>query len=272
MMRAAVIGHPVSHSKSPLIHNYWIRQYGLEGSYEAIDVSCEKLESEARRLIAEGYNGFNVTVPHKENILALCDAVDETAKMIGAVNTVVIKDKKLRGTNTDAFGFLENLKAARPGFDLSGKKAVILGAGGAARAALAGLLGENIGSVTIANRTAQKSEKILEHFKDKRIKAVPWERREAALEGAGLLINTTSLGMKSMNPLEISLEKLPPEALVCDIVYNPLKTGLLKAASARGNKTVTGIGMLLHQARPAFRAWTGIMPEVTRELEDLVLK
>ncbi len=264
-----VIGHPISHSKSPIIHNYWLKKYGIEGQYVAIDIPCEDLKSRVQQLINESYRGFNVTVPHKESILELCDTIDDTAAKIGAVNTVTIKDGKLEGRNTDAFGFIENIKQNAANFDFKGKTVTVLGAGGAARAVIYGLLGQGVSKIYLCNRTPQKAEKLLQHFTN--LELTPWCSKIKSLYESNLLVNTTSLGMQGQPSLEIDLLDLPQNAVVCDIVYNPLITPLLSAAKARGNPIVTGIGMLLHQARPAFEAWYGVMPEVDDELLKQVM-
>ncbi len=272
MIKACVIGHPIGHSKSPLIHNYWIAQHGLEGSYEAVDIPCESLEKDVRGLTQKGFAGFNVTIPHKEAMLALCDEVDETARQIGAVNTVIIRDGRLCGTNTDSFGFIQNIKTGAPDFDFTAAPAVVLGAGGAARAVIHGLLQEGVPQIIIANRTAAKAETLKAACgAPEKITIAPWDARGEVLAGAGLLVNTTALGMNGQGPLEIDLAKLPSSALVTDIVYAPLETALLKDAKKRGNIVVGGIGMLLHQARPAFQAWFGVMPEVDEKLQQKVL-
>ncbi|MCC7305045.1 MAG: shikimate dehydrogenase [Alphaproteobacteria bacterium] len=270
MIRAAVIGHPVSHSKSPLIHNYWIGKYGLQGAYGALDIRPENLAQDLEKYIAEGYAGFNLTLPHKELVLPLCDEVDETARAVGAVNTIVVKGNKIKGRNTDVFGFLENIKQSAPGFDFRRGPALVLGAGGAARAAVYGLLQEGAPEIRIANRTKEKAAAMAADFKN--VKTVAWEEKEQALKDISLLVNTTSLGMKGQPPLDMDLEDLNANALVNDIVYAPLETDLLKTARARGNQVVTGIGMLLHQARPAFREWFGVLPDVDAELMRRVLE
>lgn len=267
-VKACVIGHPVSHSKSPLIHNHWIEKYGLDGRYEAVDIAPENLEKELARLVGEGYSGFNATIPHKEKLFSLCSELDDLAKTIGAVNTVVIKKGKLHGTNTDAFGFAENIKAVRPGFDFRAGPAVVLGAGGAARAVIYALLKEGVPEVRLVNRTRNKAQGLAHDFK--RLSVHDWEQRSETLAEANLLVNATSMGMSGQPALEIDLAKLPKNALVNDIVYAPLMTDLLRDSEDRGNPVVTGIGMLLHQARPAFEAWFGVMPEVDAELEKKV--
>lgn len=269
-IKAGVIGYPIKHSKSPLIHNHWIAQYGLHGSYEAIEIVPDNLEKGIRRLIDDGYAGFNVTIPHKQEIFKLCKTVDETARSIGAVNTVVIKDGALHGTNTDAFGFIENVHKSAFGVDFIHRPAIVLGAGGAARAVVYSLLQAGARQIIVTNRTADKAKDIAEMNTDI-IRVAPWERRADLLRDAGLLVNTTSLGMSGKAPLDIDLTLLPDDAVVSDIVYAPLMTDLLVHAKARGNQIVTGIGMLLHQARPAFEKWFGVLPDVSEELEKKVL-
>jgi shikimate dehydrogenase len=267
-IKAAVIGHPVAHSKSPLIHNHWIEQYRLAGHYNAIDIPPEQLANGTDRLIVEGYTGFNFTIPHKEMACHLCDEMDEAARLIGAVNTMRIEDGRRIGMNTDAFGFITNIKTARPGFIFTGCTALVLGAGGASRAVIHGLLEEGAAKILLTNRTREKAEMLATA---PQIEVFDWEDRHDRLGEADLLINTTSLGMSGQPPLDLALALLPKKALVTDIVYAPLQTDLLKKAEIQGNQTVTGIGMLLHQARPAFRAWFGVMPDVTPALERLVL-
>lgn len=273
IIKAGVIGHPINHSKSPLIHNYWIKKHGLNGSYEAIDIAPEDLKSGVQRLVDEGYAGFNVTIPHKEAILELCDEVDTNAEVCGAVNTVVIKDGKLIGLNTDSFGFLANIKEARPEFNFEEGTAVVIGSGGAARAVVSGLIGHRIPEIMLINRTRSRAETIAKEIGlgTDLVEVVDWEERHDALKWANLLVNTSSLGMEGQPELDLNLDELGAHALVNDIVYAPLETPLLKAAAAKGNPTVTGIGMLLHQARPAFNEWFGVMPNVDEELERLVL-
>jgi len=280
-IKAAVIGHPISHSKSPRIHNYWITHYGLAGSYEAIDLPPSELKEGLHRLIEAGYTGFNLTVPHKESVMALCDVVEPRAQAIGAVNTLWVNGGitggKIHGTNTDVFGFLENIrqtvKKAVPEFSFAGKRALVLGAGGAARAIVRGLLDENVAQIFLVNRTRDKAGALAQdpHFAHPALQVVDWEDRHAALSGMDLLVNTTTLGMRGQPALDLDLSALPQHTVVNDIVYAPLYTPLLQHAQARGNVTVTGIGMLLHQARPAFQKWFGILPEVTSELEAFVL-
>jgi shikimate dehydrogenase len=267
--RAGVIGQPVGHSKSPLIHNYWIEKHGIDAAYEAIDIAPENLEKELIRLVDEGYAGFNVTRPHKEKVFAVCDSLDELAQAVGAVNTVTIKNGKMNGTNTDVFGFTENIRAARPGFDFTAGPATVLGAGGAARAVIYALLREGVPEVRVVNRTKNKAQTLARDFK--RLRVHDWEKRSDVLAESNLLVNTTSMGQSGQPKLEIDLTALPKNAVVNDIVYSPLMTDLLRDCEDRGNPIVTGIGMLLHQARPAFEAWFGVLPNVDAELEKRVL-
>jgi shikimate dehydrogenase len=270
-IKCGVIGHPIAHSKSPIIHNHWIQKHGLAGNYTAIDIAPDDLHNGIQRLIDENYAGFNVTVPHKQSIFALCHEVDDTARMIGAVNTVSIRDGKLHGTNTDAYGFIENIRQSIPAFDFAAGMCVVLGAGGAARAVVHGLLEAGATDIVITNRTEEKSKTICA-MDDQKIMSVAWDDRSSILKKSSMLINTTSLGMTGKDPLEIDLSALPKEALVTDIVYAPLMTDLLMSAQLRGNPVVTGIGMLLHQARPAFEKWFGVLPDVDEELQHKVLR
>lgn len=272
VIKTGLIGHPVGHSKSPLIHEYWIKQHNLSASYDLYDCAPENLEGTVHRMRAEHLRGFNVTIPHKQSVMALCDTLDETARAVGAVNTVRIDESGMHGMNTDVFGFLENLRRCTRDIDYTNAPAVILGAGGAARAAVYGLLKSGVPSVTLVNRSLDKAESLAADMAAYgAVKITPWEKRDRALAGASLLVNTTSLGMLGQPPLDLSLEHLPEAAAVYDIVYTPLMTDLLQRAHDRGHKTITGIGMLLHQARPAFQAWFGVMPDIDEALERLVL-
>jgi shikimate dehydrogenase len=271
IIKAGVIGWPIDHSLSPRLHGYWLRNYSINGTYRAIAVEGETLSATLQHLVQEGYVGLNVTVPHKQTIMGCLDVLSEQARKIGAVNTIVMDEHgKLHGSNTDGFGFIENLKQGCPGFKASKGPAVVLGAGGAARAIVVALIEEGASSVTLINRTRQRAEDLADNLMDP-VRTVDWDNRDAALEGAGLLVNTTTLGMVGKPQLEISLDNLPSDALVSDIVYAPLETRLLKAAKTRGNATVDGLGMLLHQARPGFAAWFGVEPTVTDDLRRHVL-
>lgn len=269
-VKCGVIGHPISHSKSPLIHNYWIEKYGLSGKYEAIDIAPENLNDKIKSLLDDGYAGFNITIPHKETIMTLCDDIDDTAKKIGAVNTLYVRNGRLTGTNTDAFGFIENVHKCTFGADFSHRPCVVLGAGGAARAIIHGLIGAGANNILLLNRTRDKAETLAQMNPDI-ITVRDWEERSTVLKDTGFIVNTTALGMTGKDPLEIDLSALPKDAVVSDIVYAPLITDFLKSAEQRGNQIVTGIGMLLHQARPAFEKWFGVLPDVDTALEKKVL-
>ncbi|MCD8497560.1 MAG: shikimate dehydrogenase [Alphaproteobacteria bacterium] len=273
-IRAGVIGHPIAHSKSPLIHNHWIKRYGLSGSYEAIDIAPDDLSKKLPQLFDEGYAGFNVTIPHKEAVMDLCDDVTDVAARIGAVNTLYKDEGRIIGTNTDAFGFMENLNVAIRHFGFSytlqNGPAVVLGAGGAAKAVVYGLLEEGVPEIILVNRSKEKAEALAKNH-PAAIRVAEWDQRSAVLEGANFLVNTTSLGMDGKDALEIDLRAAPENMLVADIVYTPLLTDLLKQARDYDLRIVTGIGMLLHQARPAFEKWFNILPDVDDRLEELVL-
>lgn len=268
--KAAVIGWPIGHSKSPLIHNYWLERHGIDATYSAIPVAAEDLKTEVARLKREGFCGFNVTVPHKQAIIPYLDYVRADAERIGAVNTVVVNpDGTLEGRNTDAFGFIANIRAGLPGMDFARGPAIVLGAGGAARAVVYALGREGAKDIRVFNRTLGRARELASAFPATTGHA--WDALPDHLADAAFLVNTTSLGMSGQPDLEVDLAHLAPACVVHDIVYNPLETGLLKAAKKHGNATVTGIGMLLHQARPAFQAWFGVLPEVDAELARRVL-
>lgn len=270
MIKAGVIGHPVSHSKSPLIHRYWLEKYGIKGEYTAYDLAPEGLLETAKDLlVSRGLSGFNVTLPHKQSIVDLCTTLSDEAKAIGAVNTVVYHSSgEIEGRNTDAFGFMENARGTLPRFDWSSGAVTVLGAGGASRAVIYALQKAGVSEIRLANRSSENAKRLADDFG---VRPYEWEERNRMLEGTIALINTTSLGMKGQEYLEIDLGRMSPNSLVYDIVYVPLETELLRQAHGRGLQTITGIGMLLHQARPAFAAWFGVMPEVTEELKQMVL-
>ncbi len=265
---AGVVGWPVGHSLSPRLHGFWLDRHGIDGAYLPLAVEPEKFESALRGLVDLGFRGVNLTIPHKQAALALCNEVAPLAVRIGAVNTLVFEDGRIQGSNTDAFGFLENLRHGAPDWDPAAGPALILGAGGAARGIAVALLDAGAPELRLANRTAARAADLARELG---VTAVPWEARGAALEDIGLLVNTTSLGMTDQPPLDLDLDRLPTAAVVTDIVYAPLETDLLAGARARGNPAVDGLGMLLHQARPGFEAWFGAAPEVTAELRAFVL-
>lgn len=266
MKRACVIGWPVAHSRSPEIHRYWLKLYGLEGAYGREAVAPEEIEGFLRSLGTRGYVGANVTLPHKEAALALADSPDQAATAIGAANTLWLDAAgRLCASNTDAYGFMTHLKQGAPDWNKGKRPVVVLGAGGAARAILYGLIEGGASKIWLINRTRQRAETLAKSL-GARVGVVPWEDRNKALAGCGLLVNATSLGMTGKPPLDIDLTALPADAIVADIVYSPLETPLLAAGRAKGNPTVDGLGMLLHQAVPGFERWFGIRPEVTPEL------
>jgi shikimate dehydrogenase len=269
MIRAAVIGHPINHSKSPRIHGYWLKNFGITGVYTAIDIAPENLARDIQQLNDDGYAGFNVTLPHKIKMLDLCDDVDAVARAIGAVNTVIIRNGKFYGTNTDGFGFMENLRATIPDWNATTCRVAILGAGGAARAVVYSLQQAGVADIMVMNRTPEHAEELRRLAPN--LEIVPWHDRHDILADADLVVNTTSLGMIGKPELDLDLRALTPSSIVYDLVYAPLMTPLLLNAQQRGNRIVTGIGMLLHQARPGFEGWFGHVPIVTPELEQLVL-
>lgn len=269
---AGVMGWPIGHSRSPRLHGHWLERYGIDGAYVPLAVAPERAEQAIRALPALGFRGCNVTVPLKEIAFRTVDRLDGTARRMGAVNTIVVhEDGTLEGGNTDGFGFLESLKADRPDWSAERGPAAVVGAGGAARAVVVALLDAGVPEIRLINRTDARAEELAAAIGGP-ITVVPWVSRETALEGASLLVNTTTQGMAGQPALDLDLRALPVAAVVNDIVYVPLETPLLAAARARGNPTVTGIGMLLHQARPGFKAWFGVEPEVTAELARFVLE
>jgi shikimate dehydrogenase len=269
---AGVMGWPVKHSRSPLLFGHWFARHGIAGAYVRLAVRAEDFGQVLRALPKAGFRGVNVTLPHKLPALALCDEATPAAQAIGAANTLVFQaDGRIVADNTDGYGFLENVRAGAPDWDPKAAPALVLGAGGAARAILHSLLEAGVPAIRLANRTRGKSEELAQHF-GSRIQVTDWESRSAACAGAGLIVNTTSLGMTGKPPLDIALDEAPAGAVVTDIVYAPLETGILAQARARGLTAVDGLGMLLHQARPGFRAWFGADGQVTPELRKAVLE
>jgi shikimate dehydrogenase len=267
---AGLMGFPVMHSRSPKLHNYWLAQHGLIGAYLPLAIRTEGLRDALRALPALGFSGCNLTIPHKEAALAIVDRVDPVARRIGAMNCVVVApDGSLEGQNHDAFGYVESIREAQPDWRADAGPIVVIGAGGGARAVLVSLIDQGAREIRLVNRTPARTA-VLQRDLGGPITALAWEKREDALAGAAMLVNTTNQGMVGTPPLDLALDALPPTALVSDIVYIPRETALLAAARKRGNPTVNGLGMLLHQARPAFRAWFGIMPDVTPELRAMI--
>lgn len=267
--KAFVTGHPIKHSRSPKIHGHWLTKHGIDGSYQAIDVAPEDISEFLATLQANGYQGGNVTIPHKEAAFARVDVRDQAAEEIGAVNTLWFEDGKLCGGNTDAHGFAANLDEYEPGWEKNGP-AVVLGAGGASRAIIHALKLRGVSDIRIVNRTLARAQDLRHRF-GAGISAHAMEATGELLGDAGLLINTTALGMHGNESLSADPTRLPDHAIVTDIVYVPLETPLLAAARARGLRTVDGLGMLLHQAVPGFERWFGIRPQVTAELRSLII-
>ena len=267
---AGLLGWPVAHSRSPVIHNHWLAHHQIAGRYVLFPVPPEKLKAAVRGIATLGLRGCNVTTPHKQAIFPLLDRVDELARRIGAVNTVVVdKDGALTGFNNDGNGFIQSLRDVDPQWRPDSGPVMVLGAGGAARALAASLAAQGAREIRIANRTIEKAREIADAV-GPMVKVVPWEQREEALDGIAMLANATSLGSAGKAPLEISLDRLPKRAVVGDLIYVPPETPLLAAARTRGNITVNGLGLLLNQARPAFNAWFGVMPEITPALRQAI--
>ena len=267
---AGVMGWPVAHSRSPVIHNHWIAKHGLKGSYVQLPVKPENLEDAIRGLKALGFAGCNVTVPHKVRAMALMDELHPVARRMQAINTIVVReDGSLYGMNNDGAGYVQSLRDADPAWRGDTGPVLLLGAGGAARAIVVALLDEGAPEIRICNRTRDKAQALADEF-GPLVKVVDWAEREDAQAGVSLLVNSTTQGMHGQTPLELRLDALPAQALVSDAIYIPLETPLLAAARARGHRTVNGLGMLLNQARPAFKAWFGVMPEITPELRAAI--
>ena len=267
---AAVMGWPVMHSRSPVLHNYFFRHYGLLGTYVPLAIKPEDLEDALRGLRPLGFAGCSLTIPHKEHALAIVDEIDPVAQRMGAISCVVVRpDGSLLGTNNDGYGFVHNILQHQPTWRADAGPVVVVGAGGGARAVAWSLAERGAREIRVVNRTLPRAQTLAQEFGSP-VKAMAWDDRHRALEGAAMLVNTTSQGMVGNPPLDLDLAALPASALVTDIVYAPLETPLLAAAKRRGNPTVDGLGMLLHQARPAWKAWFGIEPEITPELRALV--
>ena len=275
MTKAFVVGHPIKHSRSPLIHGYWLKTHGIAGSYERIDVAPVNFENFLKSFHEQGFAGGNVTIPHKEAAFAGVARRTERAERLKAVNTLWIENGVLRGDNTDVLGFMANLdQSLGTGWEQAVDTALVLGAGGAARGIVAGLQDRPLKRIVIANRTVSKAEELvrdLERYSTVTLEALAWDELDRVLAGSQLIVNTTSLGMAGQPPLLIDLAKAPGNAVVADIVYVPLKTPLLAAAEAHGLRIVDGLGMLLHQAVPGFERWFGVRPEVTPDLRALIV-
>jgi shikimate dehydrogenase len=278
IQRSCVIGWPIAHSRSPLIHGYWLKRYGASGSYTKQAVPPEEFASFVRNLAGNGFAGANVTVPHKEAAFRLADEVDDAARSVEAANTLWLENGRLKASNTDVYGFLRNLDELAPNWDAqaSSRPAVILGAGGAARAVLRGLLDRGFEDIRMINRNPDRAAELARKF-NVDLAVFEWRDGAQALKDCQLLVNATSLGMTGAPPLGLALDRLAldglaQDAVVNDIVYAPLETRLLQEARARGLTSVDGVGMLLHQAVPGFEKWFGVRPEVTAELRSLIIR
>ena len=269
---AGVMGWPVMHSRSPLMHNYWFKQHNLAGTYVPLAIEPAGLAPALRALPALGFAGCNLTIPHKQAAMKIVDDVDALAKNIGAISCVLVReDGSLAGTNNDCYGFIHNIRQEQPGWRADTGPIVVIGAGGGSRAVCYGLAQEDAREIRVVNRSFDRAKKIAQEF-GAPLTALPWEQRNDALEDAAMVVNTTSQGMVGQSALDIKLDRLPQNALAADIIYTPLETPFLAAARKRRNPTVNGLGMLLHQGRPAWKAWFGIEPAVTAELRALMEK
>ena len=268
---AGVIGHPIAHSKSPQLHGYWLRRYGIKGHYIPMDIGHADLKDALAALPKLGFVGLNVTIPHKETVLQLADIVTDRAALIGAANTLIFrKDGRIHADNTDGSGFMANLRQNAPHWVPANGPAVVFGAGGAARAVIAALIEVGVPEIRLANRTRPRAEAIRADFGAK-LAVIDWVQAANMLEGAVTVINTTSLGMVGKPDFRVPLDALDKSALVSDLVYNPLQTQLLRDAKSRGCTTVDGLGMLLHQAAPGFERWFGQRPDVDDATRNAVL-
>ncbi|MFG1347575.1 shikimate dehydrogenase [Xanthobacter autotrophicus DSM 431] len=270
-VRVCVTGQPVSYSRSPMLHGYWLKKYGIDGAYGREEVPPETAADFYRSLRARGYAGCNVTAPNKEIAFSVLDAAEESAAVLGAANTLWFEGDRLCGASTDGYGFIANLDASAPGWDGERKLALVLGAGGASRAIVHALVGRGFERVVLANRTLERAEAVAALF-GPRVVPLAFDKAGGVMGDADILVNCTSLGMKGAAPLSIDLDRLRPEAVVSDIVYVPLQTPLLKLAENRGIRTVDGLGMLLHQGVPGFERWFGVRPQVTDELRALLIE
>jgi shikimate dehydrogenase len=267
-LMAGVMGYPIMHSRSPVLHNFWLKRHELKGVYVPLAVKPEGLEAALRALPALGFSGCNLTMPHKELALSIVDRVSSVARQIGAMNCVIVADDgSLEGHNFEAFGYAESLVQEVPGWRADAGPVVIMGAGGGARAVIAGLADRGARDIRVCNRSPARAEKLAAEFG---VKVLPWDIRHDAIADAALLVNTTNQGMGREPALDLRLEKLAANAVVSDLNYLPKETPLLAAARARGHRTVNGLGMLLNQARPAFKNWFGVMPDVTPDLRAAI--
>ncbi len=267
---AGVMGMPIMHSRSPMLHNYWFKQQGMAGSYVPLAIQPTGLATALRALHPLGFSGCNLTIPHKQEAMKIVDEVNDAARQIGAISCVTVRaDGSLLGSNNDAFGFIRNIQQAQPQWRADAGPIVVIGAGGGSRAVCFGLMQEGAREIRLVNRSDARAQQLADDF-GVPLQAYPWAQRHDVLAGAALVVNTTSQGMVGQTPLDIHLDPLPSSALVTDIVYSPLETPLLASARLRGNVIVDGLGMLLHQGPPAWKSWFGLEPKVTPELRALV--
>jgi shikimate dehydrogenase len=267
---AGVMGWPVMQSRSPMLHQYWFDKHGLAGSYVPLAIKPEALPAALRGLPALGFAGCNLTIPHKQTAMKIVDEVDVTARKIGAISCVVVRrDGSLSGSNNDYYGFIEGIREIMPNWRADAGPVAVMGAGGGARAVVYGLLERGAREIRLCNRTLSRAQTLAQELGGP-INVLPWEERHAVLDGIAMLVNATSQGMVGEQPLDLRLDKLAKTALVSDIIYIPRETPLVAAARARGNRAISGLGMLLHQGRPAWKAWFGIEPQVTAELRGLI--
>lgn len=268
---AGVIGSPISHSRSPALHNYWLKKIGIRGYYIPMDVAQKDLKEALRTMPKIGFVGANVTIPHKETALALADVVSDRAALIGAANTLIFRDDgKIHADNTDGYGFIENIRGGAPGWEPAAGPAAVFGAGGAARAVLAALIDVGVTEIRLSNRTRGRAEALRAEFGAK-IDVYDWVRAGNMLDGAATVVNASSLGMQGKPEFRVPLDGLSPKAVVTDLVYTPLETGFLNYARANGCTVVDGLGMLIYQAAPAFERWFGLRPEIDEETRRVVL-
>jgi shikimate dehydrogenase len=270
MKHACVIGWPVEHSRSPLLHGYWLKKYGIDGTYTKRAVAPEAVADFLQSLRANGYVGCNVTVPHKAAAFSAADEREDSAKAVSAANTLWLSDGKLVAANTDTYGYMTNLSQQAPGWDRRDAPVSILGAGGAARAIVFGFLDAGVSEIRVFNRTRARAETLAQQF-GSCVKVFDWSQREAGSRDSAVLVNTTTIGMNGAGTLDLDLAGFDPECVVSDIVYVPLETELLRKAKSQGLRTVDGLGMLLHQGVPGFEKWFGVRPEVTDELRNLIV-
>lgn len=270
MKHACVIGWPVEHSRSPLLHGYWLKKYGIDGAYTKRAVAPEAVAGFLQSLRANGYVGCNVTVPHKAAAFSAADEREDSANAVSAANTLWLSDGKLVAANTDTYGYMTNLSQQAPGWDRRDAPVSILGAGGAARAIVFGFLDAGVTEIRVFNRTRARAETLAQQF-GSCVKVFDWSQREAGSRDSAVLVNTTTIGMNGAGTLDFDLAGFDPECVVSDIVYVPLETELLRKAKSQGLRTVDGVGMLLHQGVPGFEKWFGVRPEVTDELRNLIV-